>query len=281
MTSAARYLAATIPALAVLGLFVWFANWIPQTRWEPPQKQAITASMTPVQLAALGETVTRQRGCLACHTIEPGVGVKGGGRGPNWADIALRRAQGVPGGQGNLVDYLVEALYEPGAYLVERYANIMPAATAAPAKLTYEEMVAVVDYLQSLGGRPSVRIGDIRRPPGAAGVGAAPAQAGLPKGETSTDPVAILAGNGCSACHSLKPGEVLVGPSLDPAGLKQGAAQRGISTEAYIMESIVAPNAFVKPGAVAGVMPQDFGTKLTAGQLQALVAYLLSPRGGQ
>jgi len=80
MSTAARYITATIPALAILGFFVWFANWIPQTRWEPPRKQEITAAMAPAQLAVVGETIVRQRGCMACHTIEPGVGVHGGGR---------------------------------------------------------------------------------------------------------------------------------------------------------------------------------------------------------
>jgi mono/diheme cytochrome c family protein len=81
MTRVAQYVTATIPALAILGFFVWFANWIPQTAWEPPQKQEITAAMTPAQLAVVGETIVRERGCMACHTIEPGAGVQGGGAG--------------------------------------------------------------------------------------------------------------------------------------------------------------------------------------------------------
>ena len=52
--AAAQYLTATIPALAILGFFAWFANWIPQTEWEPPQKEEISASLTPAQLAVIG-----------------------------------------------------------------------------------------------------------------------------------------------------------------------------------------------------------------------------------
>lgn len=273
MTRAGQYLTATIPALAVLGFFVWFANWIPQTQWEPPQKQDIVASMTPAQLAVVGEIIVRQRGCMACHTIEPGVGVQGGGRGPNWADIAARRAQGVSGGPSTLVDYLAQTLYEPGAYLVEGYANIMPAATAAPAKLTYEEIVAAINYLQSLGSTPSVRVGDIPRPSGEAG--------SSPTEETLTDPVAILTTFGCAGCHSLTPGEVRLGPSLDAGNLRQTATERGLTVETYIIESIVDPGAFEKEGFPSSIMPQDFGTKLTAGQLQALINYLLAQGGGQ
>ena len=270
------YTTATVPALVILSFFVWFANWIPQTRWEPPQKQQISSGMTPVQLAAIGDTVARQRGCLACHTIEPGAGAQGGGRGPNWAGVAVRRAQGVPGGPNNLVDYLVQALYDPGAYLVEGYANIMPAATSPPAKLTYEEVVAVVNYLQSLGGTPLVKVGDIPRPPGETSAAASAAQ---PSAGNVTEPTRILSAYGCSACHSLKAGETLLGPALTASGLRQTASERSTSAEAYVMESIVAPAAFEKQGFPSGVMPQDLGTKLTAGQLSALVAYLLSSGG--
>lgn len=272
MSRAGQYLVATIPALAILGFFVWFANWIPQTPWEPPRKQEITAAMTPAQLAVIGETIARQRGCMACHTIEPGAGVQGGGRGPNWSDVAVRRAQGVSGGPGNLVEYLVQALYEPGAYLVEGYANIMPAATAAPAKLTYEEVAAVVNYLQSLGGKPSVKVGDIPRPSG---------ESAAPPKTVVTDPGTILTNFACAGCHSLKAGEVRLGPSLDAASIKTTAAERGMTAEAFIMESIVKPGAFEKTGFPSGVMPQDFGARLTAGQLQAVIEYLLSQRGGR
>ena len=274
MTRAGQYVTATIPALVVLGVFVWFANWIPQTRWEPPRRQEIGTDMTAVQLAKVGETIARENGCMACHTIEPGAGVVGGGRGPNWAGIATRRAQGVSGGPSNQVDYLVQALYEPGAYLVEGYADIMPAATSPPANLSYEEVVAVINYLQSLGGKPAVKVGDIPRP--AAGAGVAPAQ-----GETVAEPTAILTTFGCIACHSLEPGKVLVGPPLDAASLRQTAAGRGMAAEAHIMEGIVNPGAFEKQEFPSGAMPKDFGTKLTAGQLQALVNHLLSEGGEQ
>lgn len=278
MSRIAQYVTATIPALAILGFFVWFANSIPQTRWEPPQKQEINARMAPAELAAVGETLSRQRGCMACHTIEPAAGVRGGGRGPNWADIAVRRAQGVPGGPGALVDYLVQALYEPGAHLVEGYANIMPPATSPPANLSYEEVVAVINYLQSLGGKPSVKVGDIPRPAVEARRGVAPSGGRRPPEAAVTNPVAIFATFGCTACHSLTPGEVKVGPPLDAANLKKTAADRGMSPEAYVMDSIVNPWAFEKEGFPPRSMPPDFGEKLTAAQLEALVKYLL--RGG-
>ncbi len=280
MTRARQYAVATAPALVILGFFVWFANWIPQTQWDPPEKQDIGAGMTPVQLAAVGQTIVLQRGCMACHTIEPGAGVQGGGRGPNWDSLAARRAQGVTGGPDNLVDYLVQALYEPGAYLVEGYANIMPAATSAPAKLTYEEVVAVVNYLQSLGGKPSAELGDIPRPSGETAGGVAAVGGASPAGESVKDPVAIFSAFLCANCHSLEPGVVLVGPPLDAANLNETAADREMTPRAYLIESIVNPGAFEKEGFPPSVMPQVFGDQLTAGQLEALLNYLLPSGGG-
>ena len=276
-----RYAVATLPALIILGFFVWFANWIPQTDWDPPEKQDIGASMTPAQLANVGQTIALQRGCMACHTIEPGSGAQGGGRGPNWAGLATRRAQGVDGGPDDLVEYLAQALYEPGAYLVEGYADIMPAATSAPAKLTYEEIVAVVNYLQSLGGTPSAKLGDIPRPSGDTAGGVAATGGASPVEASVKDPVAIFTAFNCGNCHSLDPGVVLVGPALDAASLKDTASGRGVSPRAYVIESIVNPGAFEKEGTLSGVMPPTFGDQMTAGQLEALLDYLLSSGGGQ
>lgn len=279
MTRVSSYVAATIPALVVLGFFVWFANWIPQTRWEPPERQEIGLGMTPVQLAKIGRTIVRQRGCLACHTIEPAVGVKGGGRGPNLAHIAERRSQGAAGAPGALVDYLVQALYDPGAFLVEGYADIMPVSTRPPAKLGYEEVVAVIDYLQSLGGSPSVKVGGIPRPPREAAGGVAVGREGSPDEVAIADPVAMLTTFQCVACHSLNPGEVLVGPPFDAALLRQAAAERGMSAEAYVMEAIVSPQVYVRGDFPADAMFQDYGERLTAGQLQAVITYLLTREG--
>jgi len=266
------YVTPLIPAFVVIGFFVWFANWIPQTRWEAPRTQEISAALTPAELARVGQAIVRQRGCLACHTIEPGAGVKGGGRGPNLAGVAARRAQGVKGGPDNLVDYLAQSLYEPGGYLVEGFANIMPPSTGAPASLAYEEVVAVIAYLQSLGKAPTVRIGDVPKPAGTQGAGIATATA--PASDAAADPAALFASLACDGCHSLKAGEVKLGPALDMPSLKQAASERGMNLEAYLIESIVDPKAYERKGFPGGVMPPDYGSRLTAAQLDALLRYL-------
>jgi cytochrome c2 len=266
-----RVVTPIVPALVVLGFFVWFSNWIPQTRWEPPRARAISAQMTPAELARIGAILTRERGCLTCHTIEPNSGVKGQGRGPNLAGIASRRASGVAGGPANLAAYLAQSLYEPGAYLVEGYANIMPASHRPPAKLTYEETTAVVDYLMSLGGTPAVKVGELARPSGDAASPPATASAGA-----AIEPMAVLEKHNCITCHALKPDEDRPGPPFALATLREGAAARGLSLDAYLLESIILPRVSIRGDFPPDLMPDDYGVQLTAGELHAIVTYLSS-----
>lgn len=274
MRALATYAGATLPALLVLGFFVWFANWIPQTRWEPPKFRQIDARATPGELAVLGQAIVRERGCLACHTVEPGAGIKGQGRGPNLDGLAARRANGVEGGPTSLAAYLTEALYTPGAWLVEGYANIMPSAVKAPAKLSREEVAAVVAWLESLGGTPSVTLATLPAPPDASAAAA-------PAASVSAEPQAMLEAFDCLGCHSLTPGEVLVGPPFEAARLRAAADAQGVSLAAYVMRSIVDPRAVENADFPAETMPDDYGTRLSAAQLFAITEYLISREGGQ
>lgn len=86
----------------------------------------------------------------------------------------------------------------------------------------------------------------------------------------------IATRSGCTACHSIN-GSDLVGPTW------QGLAGRSVTLangdtvtadDAYLEESIVSPNAKVVEGFEPGIMPQDFGTRLTAAEIQSLIAYI-------
>lgn len=275
MSTLWRYASPLIPALAILGFFVWFSNWIPQIRWEPPAKHEISPAMAPRELAKVGGVIVRERGCLTCHTLEPAAGVRGQGRGPNFANIAARRARGVPGAPQDLVEYLAESLYDPGAYLVENYDDIMPPAHKAPARLSYEEVTAVVNYLLSLGASPSVKVGDLPRAPEEAVAAVGPAM--VPEAAAAAPtPEAILEKFQCLGCHGLESDEVLVGPPLDTASLRAVAVEREIAPETHVMESIIHPNSFIRGDFPADLMPPDYGTRITALELEAIVNFLLS-----
>jgi cytochrome c551/c552 len=86
---------------------------------------------------------------------------------------------------------------------------------------------------------------------------------------------ALFAANGCAACHTFKPANATgtVGPNLDNLAANAKTANRG-SLDQYTTESIVDPNAYIVPGFSAGVMPPDFGTKLSKTQVADLVAFL-------
>ena len=276
MRALTTYGTATLPALLVLGFFVWFANWIPQTRWDPPKTREIATTMTPAELAVVGQAIVRERGCLSCHTIEPGQGIKGQGRGPNLAGVAERRANGVAGGPDTLIGYLTQALYTPGAYLVEGFSNIMPASLKAPAKLNRAEVAAVVAYLESLGGTPSVTLASLPAPSDASAAPAAASPETVP-----TDPAAMLEAFDCLGCHSMEPGEVLVGPPLVAAQLRAAADAQGMAVDRYVMQSIVDPRAIQRTEFPADTMPDDYGERLTATQLFTLTEYLTTREGGQ
>jgi cytochrome c oxidase subunit 2 len=86
---------------------------------------------------------------------------------------------------------------------------------------------------------------------------------------------AIFTSSGCGACHTFTPipaARGTIGPSLDH--LKEAAKTAGQSLLAYIKQSIVSPNAYITPGYQPNIMPQTFGTTLSATQINTLVAYL-------
>lgn len=101
------------------------------------------------------------------------------------------------------------------------------------------------------------------------------------------DPVnrgrAVFTTQGCIACHAIEGISTgAVGPELTQIGTLAETRVPGQSASDYLHASIVDPNAFIveecPPGPCASpsVMPQTFGQTLTEGQLEDLVAYLLS-----
>ncbi len=86
---------------------------------------------------------------------------------------------------------------------------------------------------------------------------------------------------GCITCHSLNPGEVLVGPShagvaTRAADIIKSAEYTGTATtvEEYLRESIVSPDAHLETGFTAGVMYANFGKELSEQEIGDLVAYM-------
>jgi mono/diheme cytochrome c family protein len=80
----------------------------------------------------------------------------------------------------------------------------------------------------------------------------------------------------CISCHVFDKNSAGVGPSL--LGVSDVAASRvaGLSAEDYVRQSILHPNDYVVNGYIAGVMYQSYVSQLQPGDVDALVAYVLS-----
>jgi mono/diheme cytochrome c family protein len=88
---------------------------------------------------------------------------------------------------------------------------------------------------------------------------------------TKGDPVAgkqVFEAQGCGSCHTFKPAGSTgnVGPNLSEVLKGKDAA--------FIHQSIVDPNAVIAKGYSPNIMPQTYGSQLSAKQLADLVAFL-------
>lgn len=88
---------------------------------------------------------------------------------------------------------------------------------------------------------------------------------------------------GCTTCHSLAPGVVLVGPSLAGIGSRATAivARSDYTGQAknvadYLREAILQPNAYMEPGFQPNIMRGTYGTDLSRQEVEDLVAFLLT-----
>jgi cytochrome c2 len=86
----------------------------------------------------------------------------------------------------------------------------------------------------------------------------------------------VFTSTGCSACHSLDPGEKIIGPSLSGISSRAATIYRDYSAEMYIFESISDPNAYLVEGFQSDMMPANFNGRLSAQQLADLVAFLMT-----
>lgn len=93
----------------------------------------------------------------------------------------------------------------------------------------------------------------------------------------------VFRAKGCAQCHQ-GPGTGPVAdgfPGLDRAWEWAGSRRPGMSAEAYIRESIVSPEAFRSPAFTNAVGPTVGmpGLRLTNAEIDAIVAFLLTPTG--
>ncbi len=142
-------------AALVLGSTAFYTlvgQLVPQKEVQPPKELVLKKDMSQADMVKTGREIMEGKGlCLTCHTI----GKKGGPfRFPDLDGVGGRAATRVPGLSD--VQYLAQSIYDPGAFIVPGYNPGMPVINKPPIGLTDQEILCVIAYLQSLGGKPSV-----------------------------------------------------------------------------------------------------------------------------
>jgi len=98
----------------------------------------------------------------------------------------------------------------------------------------------------------------------------------LPPGDVAGGEALFRGDAACYACHSLEPGVDGAGPSLAGLAARAATTKPDTAAEAYILESIVNPDAHIVTGFSHGVMPPNFGHRLSQQQLADLTAFLMT-----
>lgn len=235
----------------VIAGFIWIATYLTGVSGGADY----TAAIGDVSAEA-GEAVFFGPGqCATCHSV----GAVGSAvRGPNLGvlagqfdePIAVRAATRKPG--VGAIDYLVESLYEPGAFVTPGFPDgVMTPVHRPPIALADEQIRAVVLYLLAASGvdAGAAQVAAIERAQRRyhrAGAAVADVAPGIrfPKGSARAGKQAFEHFE-CRLCHVVrgiewsKPLAGGIGPELTGVG--------AVQTESYLFESIVNPNAVVLP----------------------------------
>ncbi|MCP4184531.1 MAG: c-type cytochrome [Hyphomicrobiales bacterium] len=231
--------------LVVLGVYLWIGYSITALTGSGDEAAAVV-EITPEG----GEVIYWGKGrCFTCHSV----GGQGSAvRGPNHGQFGEKFQQSMgaraveralartkkEGVEFTAVDYVVESLASPGAFVVEGYKNEMAVVYAPPISLNLKEIKAVTAYLMSLGGDLDMEAIDT-----------APSE--ITKKLYSKIAAAAEAGGGdpelgaevfednCVECHSLGEDDGEIGPNLS------GIAASGLK---FISESILAPTKSLTKG---------------------------------
>lgn len=271
-------------AVATTAFYTLVGQLVPQKEVPAPEVMEISKDISTEEMIEIGKGIAQGKGiCLTCHTI----GRSGALRFPDLEGIGTRAASRIPGLNG--VQYLVQSLYEPDAYVVEGFNPGMPTINKAPIGLTDDEILTVIAYLQSLGGSPSVTMetkhaynggGEEGVSEAADASGEGPAAAALETAALSGD--SLFKSYGCAECHSIAPpaaGEAPPPRSLHDVGtrLDHNAILATILDPDNI-PTLSESKAQEKKAAMeaAGV----YG-KATLDEIQAIVEFLAAPRGGE
>ena len=150
--------------------YTYVGQNVPQKEVHPPKDIQIRQDMSTDEMVDAGKEIYEGKGtCSACHKMS------GGSRFPDIAGIGERAGSQKEGMSD--IEYLAEALYKPNDFIVPGYNPGMPAVDGPPIGLSDQEIKAVIAYLQSLGGSPSITMDTSLKFESGSGSSAAPVAA--------------------------------------------------------------------------------------------------------
>ena len=232
------FLNAVLFTLAVLGFFAYVCMYVTGLSGGGGSGGGATG-VNP----EAGEKIYWGEGqCHTCHSI----GTSGSAtRGPNQEGLASRaeeRAKEV--GLSSGLEYMVDSIVNPSSYVVEGYDDIMPQVYDAPIMLGREKILAVLTYLQTLGGEFDVEaVAKFKETiPEASDTKVVP---WVPPIEVDTKEGELVFFDDsrdvtCSKCHVLNGKGSNIGPDLTGIG--------AVQTPQYLIESILKPSEVIVKG---------------------------------
>jgi mono/diheme cytochrome c family protein len=153
------------PAVRIVGLvlgstamYTYIGQLVPQKMVLPPTETVIRKDMTTADLVQIGKEVMNGKGlCFTCHTI----GKSGALRFPDLDGIAVRAGTREPG--VDALHYMAQSIYAPNSFIVPGFNPGMPQIDKPPIGLNDQEILAVIAYLQTLGGTATVTMQTTRK----------------------------------------------------------------------------------------------------------------------
>lgn len=136
-----------ILAVAMTGFYTMVGQAVPQKEVQAPEVIEFDTGISTAEMVEIGKDIYDGKGtCFTCHANTS--------RYPDLQGIAEQAGSRIPG--YTALDYFAESLYEPDVYLVPGFNSGMPAINKPPIGLTDQEILAVIAYLQTLGGQATV-----------------------------------------------------------------------------------------------------------------------------
>ena len=140
--------------VATTAFYTLVGQLVPQKEVQPPKETELKKEMTADELVKAGRGHHGGQGALL-HL--PHLRQVGGAALPRpRRDRRARRPRVARAARD--VDYLAQSIYEPSAFIVPGLQPRMPVINKPPIGLTDQEILAVIAYLQSLGGKVTVTL---------------------------------------------------------------------------------------------------------------------------